>query len=174
MEGLTSTIHSGGNMHIRQPIKLLILCLVFAFVTGCATKLPTRDQMKSETATFQLPGAPSEGMAIVYVVRPSALGALVRFNVFVDDQEESSEVGYTRSREYIYFEVKPGEHKIYSKAENWAQNLISVKAGDVVFLQQRIYMGFLMARNDLNKIDETEGAYQVKSLTLGTLIKPSK
>ena len=174
MEGLTSTIHIGENMNIRRLIRLHILCLAVAFVTGCATKLPPRDQMKSETAAFQLPRMPSEEMAIVYVVRPSALGGLVRFNVFVDDQEEASEVGYTRAREYIYFEVKPGEHKVYSKAENWAENLISAKAGDIVFLQQRVYMGFLMARNDLNKIDETEGAYQVKNLTLGTLIKPSK
>ncbi|MES1983069.1 MAG: DUF2846 domain-containing protein [Pseudomonadota bacterium] len=130
--------------------------------------------MKAETATYQLPKLPEQGKAIVYVVRPSSLGGLIRFNVFVDDQEPLSEMGYTRSEEYIYFSIRPGEHKIYSKAENWAETLVSAKEGDIIFLQQEPTMGFIMARNDLSKIADYEGKYHVKTLTVGTLIKPEK
>ena len=98
------------------------LCLLFAiavFFQGCAT-LPSNEQMRAETAGFQLPRLPSSGKALVYVVRPSGIGGLVRFNVFVDNQADEAEVGYTRGGQYIYFGVDPGSRKISSKAENWA------------------------------------------------------
>lgn len=73
--------------------------------------------MKADVSTFQLPKLPEPGKCIVYVVRPSSLGGLVRFNVFRDDQEANSEMGYTRSSQYIHFNIPPGDHKVYSRAE---------------------------------------------------------
>ena len=70
-----------------------------ALITGCAS-LPSPEVMKAETDTYQLPKLPEQGKAIVYVVRPSSVGGLIRFNVFVDDQEASSEMGYTRGNQY--------------------------------------------------------------------------
>src|SRR3990170_4812761 len=106
----------------------LIIAVVVVAVAGCATA-PTPEAMRAETANYQLPKAPEGDNALVYVVRPSSVGGLVRFNVFVGDRQDSSEMGYTRGSQYIYFNVPPGEHKIYSKAENWAEVVISVKAG---------------------------------------------
>ncbi|MGI0035821.1 MAG: DUF2846 domain-containing protein [Nitrososphaera sp.] len=130
--------------------------------------------MKAETATYQLPKLPDAGKAIVYVVRPSGLGGLIRFNVFVDDQEAPSEMGYTRSSQYIYFQITPGDHKIYSKAENWAETLVSVKAGDIIYIQQEPSMGIVMARNNIFKLEDYQGKYHVKTLTLGTVLKAEK
>jgi hypothetical protein len=144
-----------------------------ALSTGCAT-LPSPEVMKAETANFQLPKLPEAGKAMVYVVRPSALGGLVRFNVFLDDQEAASEMGYTRSSQYVYFSVQPGPHKIYSKAENWAEVSITANAGDIIFIQQEPSMGVVMARNNLLKLEETPGKYHVKTLTLGTVLKTDK
>jgi hypothetical protein len=137
-------------------------------LAGCAS-LPSPDEMKAETAGYQLPKLPDDGKAIVYVVRPSSLGALIRFNVFVDNREDSSEVGYTRGSQYIYFQVLPGEHKIYSKAENWAETAVSAKAGDIVYFQQDPVLGVIMARNSIFKIEDLQGKYSVKTLKLGTL-----
>jgi hypothetical protein len=117
---------------------------------------------------------PEEGKAIVYVVRPTNLGGLVRFNVYVNDQEASSEMGYTRGSQYIYFNLLPGNHKIFSKAENWAEIPVSANAGDIIFIQQEPAVGFLMARNNLFKIEQIPGKYHVKTLTLGTIIKTDK
>lgn len=130
--------------------------------------------MKAETQSYSLPRLPDKDKAIVYVVRPSPLGGLVRFNVFLNDQEANSEMGFTRGTQYIYFNVNPGKHKIYSKAENWAETDIDAKSGDIIFIQQEAAMGIIMARNNIFKIDELQGKYNVKTLTLGTIIKSDK
>jgi len=156
----------------RRMIGGLLIGLAALF-TGCAS-LPSPEVMKAETANFQVPKLPEEGKAMVYVVRPSALGGLVRFNVFLDDQEAASEMGYTRSSQYVYFSVQPGTHKIYSKAENWAEMEVKAEAGDVIFIQQEPTVGVIMARNNLFKLEETPGKYHVKTLTPGTILKTSK
>lgn len=159
-----------------QNIKSIITCfmaLTITFMAGCAS-LPSSEVMKAETAAYQLPKLPDPGKAIVYVVRPSSLGGLIRFNVFVNDQEATSEMGYTRSSQYIYFSLPPGEHKIYSKAENWAEILVSAKSGDIIFIQQEPTLGVIMARNNIFKLEDYQGKYHVKNLTVGTIIKTEK
>ncbi len=160
-------------MKINKPLVALLAICSIAGLSGCATP-PTPDAMKQAVATFELPKKPEDGKALVYVVRPSGLGGLVRFNVFVDDQQAASEVGYTRGSQYIYFSVTPGNHKIYSKAENWADADISVQAGDIVYIKQEPSMGFIMARNTITKIADYEGKYDVKTLQLGTIKKSEK
>lgn len=151
-------------------IATLIMASVLA---GCAT-LPSADQMKADVANYTLPQLPKSGKAIVYVVRPSSVGTLIRFNVFVDDKKPESEMGYTRGSQYIYFNVEPGKHTILSKAENWAQVEINAKAGDIFYIQQQAKMGIIMARNDLFTLPAYQGKYQVKRLKLGTIKKTDK
>lgn len=160
-------------MKINQSIVALFAVCSIGALSGCATP-PTPEAMKQAVATFELPHQPDPGKAMVYVVRPSGLGGIVRFNVFVDDQLAQSEVGYTRGGQYIYFNVMPGDHKIYSKAENWADADISAKAGDIIYIKQDPSMGFIMARNTIYKIEDYEGKYDVKTLQLGTLEKTEK
>jgi hypothetical protein len=160
-------------MTLKQLCSRFLALLAIAVLAGCATP-PSADQMKAQIAGFELPKKPDPGKAMVYVVRPSGLGGLIRFNVFVDDQEAASEMGFTRGSQYIYFHVTPGEHKIFSKAENWADVTISANAGDIVFVHQDPSMGILMARNSVAKIEEVEGKYYVKTLTPGTIIKTDK
>jgi len=141
-------------------------------LSGCAS-LPSPEKMRAAVEGYNVPKLPEEGKAIVYVVRPSSLGGLIRFNVFVNDKEPESEVGYTRSSQYIYFNLEPGDHQILSKAENWAETNITVKAGDIVFIQQEPSMGLIMARNSIFKLQDYEGKYHVKTLNVGTIIKES-
>ncbi len=150
-----------------------VLIVFVGLGTGCAT-LPSPEEMKADVSNFTLPKMPESGKAVVYVVRPSSLGGLVRFNVFVDDKEVESEIGYTRGAQYIYFNLEPGEHQIFSKAENWASVNVSAKAGDIIYVHQEPSMGVIMARNDLRIPAEYEGKYQVKHLSLGTIKKANK
>ena len=152
--------------------KILFIGTLFLF-TAC-TSLPKPDEMKKDIANFNLPKLPKDGQAIVYVVRPSSVGGFVRFNVFLDDKEATSEMGYTRSNQYIYFNVPAGAHQIASKAENWAELNFTANPGDIIFIQQNPSMGIIMARNSLAKIQEYEGKYHVKHLSLGTIIKEDK
>jgi hypothetical protein len=143
--------------------------IVVLFVTGCSS-LPSPEKMRAEVQNYELPQLPKDGQAIVYVVRPSGLGGFIRFNVFVDNKEPESEVGYTRSSQYIYFNLQPGDHQILSKAENWAETNITAKAGDIIFIQQEPSMGIIMARNSIFKLQDYEGKYHVKTLNVGTII----
>jgi hypothetical protein len=163
----------GTNMNARNILFAAIATIAVGIFSGCAS-LPSPEQMKAEIADFTLPKLPEEGKAIAYVVRPSSLGGIIRFNVFVDDKEAESEMGYTRGSQYIYFNLTPGEHHILSKAENWAEMNVSAKAGDIIFIEQEATMGVIMARNNISSIQDFEGKYQVKNLTLGTIIKSDK
>ena len=158
-------------------MKKSIVSVVFLFAAlsaiGCAS-LPKPEEMQADTANFVLPKMPEPNKAIVYVIRPSSVGTLIRFNVFVDNKQADSEMGYTRGAEYIYFNITPGEHTILSKAENWAEAKVTVKAGDIIYIQQEASMGLIMARNKLTLPPEYEGKYQVKHLKLGTIIKTDK
>jgi Protein of unknown function (DUF2846) len=160
-------------MQFKNSIRSVVIACLALVITGCAS-LPSPEAMKAETANYNLPALPEAGKAMVYVVRPSALGGIVRFNVFVDNQEDASEVGYTRSGQYIYFSLPVGEHKLYSKAENWAETAVDAKAGDIIFIQQEPHMGILLARNSLSNLHGYEGKYHVKTLTLGTILKSEK
>ena len=160
-------------MRMRNFLGLFTAAVALAVLSGCVS-LPSPEVMKTETATFVLPKMPDAGKAIVYVVRPEMLGGAIRFNVFVDDQQDASEMGYTRGTQYIYFNLIPGPHKIYSKAENWAEVNVDAKAGDIFFIQQEPTMGVIMARNNLFKLEDFQGKYHVKKLTLGTIIKADK
>jgi len=152
---------------------IIIIISVALFFAGCAT-LPPPAQMKEEVEDFELPKLPEDGKAIVYIVRPSSLGTLVDFSVFLDDKEPESKMGYTRGRQYIYFNLEPGEHQILSKAENWAEANITVALGDIIFIQQEPNMGFVVARNSLFEIQDYVGKYHVKNCTLGTIINLDK
>jgi hypothetical protein len=152
-------------------IKLLLLFSVTAILQGCAS-LPSTEQMKAETASYQVPVQPSSGKALVYVVRPSNIGALVRFNIHVDSKADEAEIGYTRGGQYIYFAMQPGTRKIFSNAENWAEMTVEAKAGEIIYLQQEPAFGIIMARNNIFRIEDLQGKYYVKTLSVGTLLKP--
>ncbi|MCJ7616079.1 MAG: DUF2846 domain-containing protein [Desulfobacterales bacterium] len=143
----------------------------------CRYPLPPKSSVGSDEeiitniATFQLPKLPEKGKAIVYVVRPSPLGKITRFNVFIDNQDPESEMGYTMGGEYIYFNLTPGDHQILSKAENCAKINVSAKEGDVIFIQQESKMGTFKAKNSIFKIQDYEGKNHIKNLFLGVIIK---
>ena len=144
-----------------------------ALVSGCTT-LPSPEKMAAELEGYSLPKQNETSDSLIYVVRPSSVGTIVRFNVFLDDKDASSEMGYTRGSQYIYFFAEPGQHTIFSKAENWAEVIVEVKAGETIFLKQDASIGIVMARNNIGIIQDLEGKYYVKNSSLGTIIKERK
>ncbi len=124
-----------------------------------------------DTKNFEIPFKPSGDEAMIYVVRPSVIGGFVKFNVFVNSKEKQNEVGYTRAKEYVYFYLKPGDYEIFSKAENWASTKISLKKGEVAFIKQIPTIGFILARNKLEIIDEQEAKHSIKNGKIGRIIK---
>lgn len=153
-------------------MKSLTLLLLSIFMASCTTITP--QQMKDATAGYNLPYKPEKGEGMIYVVRPSSLGYAIRFNVFLDDEEKTSEMGWNRGTQYIHFFVRPGEHTLYSVAENTDELKVNVKEGETVFVRQDTQMGIIMARNSLQKIGEVEGTYSVMKLNKGTVLQVRK
>ena len=138
---------------------------------SCA-HVPTHIEMENDIKNYTLPGKPKDNEGVVYVIRPSSAGFLVRFNVFLDNASlDKNEMGWNRGSQHLYFYAKEGQHTIYSKAENTATATFEVKKGEPTFLIQDAKLGFIMARNDLRIADDIEGKYQVKNTELGTIKK---
>jgi adenosyl cobinamide kinase/adenosyl cobinamide phosphate guanylyltransferase len=52
--------------------------------------------------------------------------------------------------------------------------VVSAKPGEVIFIEQELGMGIVMARNSLKRLDDVTGKYHVKGLTIGTVTKTDK
>jgi hypothetical protein len=155
-------------------IGAFFLVCAAALLPGCAPAIISPEQMRAQTATFELPKLPDPDKAIVYVIRPSKVAPLIRFNVFLDDHEDSSEMGYNRGNQFIYFQANPGDHKVFSKAENWAETFVSLKAGDIAYLRQEPAMGLVIARNKIFLLNGDEGKFLVMNARPGTILKTAK
>ncbi len=151
-----------------------VIVILLTLFSGCAFKSLSIDEMKKEIGNYELPQKASSGKAIVYIIRPSILGGFVKFNIFLDSKEDSAEIGYTKAKQYIYFDITPGKHIIYSKAENWALKEIDAKENDTIFIYQDPVMGVFYARNELFIVDNIEGTYLLKGLSLGTILNKDK
>ena len=156
-----------------MPRIFTLLWLLSTFVVGCAT-LPPPEKLALELKDYELPQQIEKDKALVYVVRPSSLGTLIRFDVYLDAKDEDSKMGFTRGNQHIYFYTSPGKHLILSNAENWAEFSIDAKEGEVIFLMQDVQMGILYARNSLSLMNTMEGKYYVKKTSLGTALKTQK
>ena len=153
--------------------KACVMIFTFLIVLGCAADLPKPylqepGEMKNQVAGYQLPKLPEKGKAIIYIVRPSPWGVQHAYHLFLNSKEPDAEMGSTMPKQYVYFDIIPGEHKIFSKAENWAEIDVAAKEGDVIFIQQEPALGVIKTKNKLLILQDDEGKYYVKSLTKGT------
>lgn len=146
--------------------------LLLTLLAGCTTTGPSPDVMRAETAGYQLPRMPAAGKVIVYVVFEEGHYDMAWFDVFLDGQQTASRVGRNHGGQYFYFEMTPGEHKLFSKGEKWAELAVSAKAGEVIFIRQELEFGMMAARVNLSRLDEVEGKYYVSKLKPGIAVVP--
>jgi hypothetical protein len=98
------------------------------------------------------PEAPAD-QALVYVIRPTMSGHKVQTKLAVDGRW----VGANRGNNYFYLTLPPGEHYFCSQAENRSVLAVTLEAGRTYYLQQKIRMGWMKARNKLELLGEEEG-----------------
>lgn len=108
--------------------------------------------------------APTEGKAIVYVIRPTMMGNKVQTKLAVDGDWK----GVNRGNTYFFFELDPGEHYFCSRAENHDALKLTLEPGKTYFLQQHIKMGFMKAQTSLESITEEKGREKLAKLNLAT------
>jgi hypothetical protein len=111
-------------------------------------------KFKTETdkKSHPLGEAPSD-KALVYVVRPTMYGNKIQSKLAVN----GTWMGVNRGHNYFFFTLDPGEHYLCSKAENKSVMALKVEAGKTYFVEQKIKMGFMKARNKIELIPEEEG-----------------
>ena len=146
------------------------LTIIVLLTSGCQSThfLPNDAEQVNLIQEYQYPHTPSEEKALVYVVRPNILFGLVRFNVYLDSKDEASEMGYNNSNEYVYFEVEPGKHTIYSHSSTWYEKDIDVKAGETIVLEQQ--QG-AFATHQLISLSESASKFRIMKASLGTIMK---
>jgi hypothetical protein len=91
--------------------------------------------------------------ALIYVVRPTSLGAAIK-SFFFSDKEI---LGINRGNSYFFAPVAPGRHVFWSKSENVDALELDVQAGGTYYIQQHVQMGGFRARTRLEVLDEARG-----------------
>ena len=125
-------------------VSTLLICTIFA-ITACSS---------SRKIAYQPAPIPQADQALVYVLRPSSLGTIVKMDVYTD----GTYWGSTHGKRYLFAYLKPGPHQFESRAENKAQLDLVLEGGKTYYLEQQVKMGLLKARNKLNRIFETSEA----------------
>lgn len=145
--------------------KLLFISLV-VFIASCSTTKTTVTEQKSNTSVKELV-VPND-KSVIYVVRPSVIGAIIPFKFYVND----SLIGSTTGNKYLYILTEPGEHIFRSEAENKVELKIRVEAGKAYFIEQKPKMGLIMARNQLEQLSEIDGINKLAKCKLSTKFTP--
>ena len=97
--------------------------------------------------------SPVEGKAIVYIVRTSPLGTLIRIGTECDGQG----LGSTKPKQYIYAILEPGKHTFTSHTENKTSLDLTLEGGKIYYILQKVKMGIVTARIGLELMNESDG-----------------
>jgi len=106
---------------------------------------------------------PEEGMALVYVFRPTTMAYGVKTWTFADDQL----IGLSKPKGYYFAQVPPGKRLIWSKAENTSALEVELEAGETYYFKTGIRVGLGKARVKLEQVtaEQTEKFFQKCSYT---------
>lgn len=112
----------------------------------------------TDKTTHPTPEPPPD-KGLVYVVRSTMMGNKIQTKMAVDGHW----VGVNRGHNYFFLTLDPGEHYFCSKAENKSTLALKVEAGKTYYVEQKIKMGFMKARNKLAVLPEEEGKKKLAS-----------
>ncbi len=143
----------------RFPCTLLAAAAFTLLASSCSSsKLPKTELDRLRNLQ------PSAETALIYFVRPVALGAAIRMELTCD----GTDIGSTQGKQFVYTLAKPGKHDFTSSAENKARMSMVVEAGKTYFIQQQVEMGLLIARTDLERLGDAEGRQKLARCKLSS------
>ena len=136
-----------GRKEMKMVIQTCCATLMVVLGVGCAS---TRQVVPFPDQSVQVE---DPSMARIYVLRPSTYGGAISMRVLDDDEL----IGRTGPRGFLCWEREPGEIEVVGRAENTFTLPISLEAGEVYYIEQRVRMGLLSARNQLDQLSEERG-----------------
>jgi len=113
----------------------------------------------------QKPAEQPADKALVFVIRPTHVGALIQTKLAVDGKW----VGVNKANDYFYVVLDPGPHYFCSQSENRSLLSLTLEPGKTYYLQQKVKMGVFKARNKLALLDENEGKKGLAKCKLTTM-----
>ncbi len=147
----------------RQPgarfESLNLVLLAIALSGGCAATVPMAAPGLDLAAKMSAP--PRDG-ALIYVYRNEAFGGAVKMPIFIDGTYR----GDTVAKSFLVAPVAPGPHEVLSKTENDSRITVMAEAGRAYFIWQEVKMGLMMARSELQPVDEARGRAAVNECRL--------
>ena len=144
-------------------MRKIIIAIIFMLVCFCAQSqdtlkvsqdtLEAKDESLKERDKKAKSLSPVPGKAIVYIIRPTAYGFLVKMKLYCD----TVFLGSTMAERYVYTIVDPGKYNFISKSENKFNFELTVEPGKIYYLKQQVKMGMLYASTKLKLLSEEEG-----------------
>ena len=135
-------------------MKNIILALTIILIVSCATT----KQYKKFTDKEPIP----TDKARIYLIRTGNFGGFVKFNTFLDNQD--NKIGEVGPKSYICFDIPTGEHKVIVKAETERFYTINAQAGKIYYLRLVPKMGMNKARVNFEILNEAEGVKEINRL----------
>ena len=96
---------------------------------------------------------PINGKVIVYIVRPTFFGTVIRQDINCDNYF----IGSTKGEEYLYTVILPGKHIFRSASENTKKLEVILEAGKIYYIKQQVKMGAFYAATGLKLLTDEEG-----------------
>jgi len=142
-----------------------VFSLVF-LLSGCAS---TTQYVKAPIDNNTGESMNNETMAQIYVLRPSSFGSAITYKIY----QGETFIGELGPKSYLSWVVNPseGEISIFSKAENYDMLKLVPKAGSTYYIKQKVKMGWVMARTELEWMNEKEALEVLKKLKKPKSIK---
>jgi len=129
--------------------RLIALLLVF-FVPGV-------NGLKAQGFT-----PPTEGKAVVYFVRISDYGFAISFEFFHNDKF----IGIFKGKNYMRYELDPGEQLLWASSENKEFVTSELKAGETYIVVVDVIMGFWKAHVGMTPIGANDQELFVRAKEL--------
>jgi hypothetical protein len=149
---------------MRSPIainklSLLLLAMVFAALSGCASVPMASKEEDAAAKTFATPSTDKAGL---YVYRDSFVGQSLRKRVSIN----GAAIGVTANKTYFYKEIAPGSHTLTTESE-FGDNSLTFQAlgGKNYYFRQYIKMGVFVGGSGIEAIGEEEGKKAILACT---------
>lgn len=140
-------------MKNETSLKFSLLFFGIIMLGSCKSvaKLPGTDTpITGKLALLKL--QPTEGKALVYIIRNKSKGMIVKLNLDIDRKV----IGQTMGKQFLYTFLDPGKHLIVSRGENISELPIKLEAGKTYFIQQKPQMGLFSVQSKLVRLEDEE------------------
>lgn len=122
----------------------------------------------SQSPAPEIPPTPAD-KAVVYFVRPSAMGFAINFTYF----DSLQVIGRFNGPKYIRYECEPGKHLFWARSENKDFVEADIEAGKIYFIEALVKMGAIKAGVELSPVDPKDTKKMERILKLMSK-KPSE